>query len=109
MPIHDWTRVEIIRPQQRTTSREATTMLLAQPVIFESRIPFAAKRIGAAALYCSDGRFGEAMDEFLHEGLELPRYDRLAVPGGAGCLAGHFASWREDEGVGLQLRFLVES
>lgn len=84
-------------------------MVLAQPVIFESRTPFASKRVGAAALYCSDGRLGEQMDEFLHEGLNLPAYDRVAVPGGAGCLAGHFAAWREDEGVALQLRFLIES
>ena len=32
--------------------------------------------------YCSDGRWGEAFDEFCHAGLGLPRYDRFAVPGG---------------------------
>src|SRR5437867_804593 len=40
------------------------------------------KRIGALAIYCSDGRWGEAFDEFCHAGLGLPRYDRFAVPGG---------------------------
>ena len=35
----------------------------------------------AAAVYCSDGRFGEHVDDFLHNALKLPRYDRLAVPG----------------------------
>ena len=30
--------------------------------------------------------------------LGLPRYDRLAVPGGAACLAGYFATYREEEG-----------
>jgi len=39
-------------------------------------------RIGAMAIYCSDGRWGEAFDEFCHEGLHIPRYDRFAVPGG---------------------------
>ena len=44
---------------------------------------FDENRIRAAALYCSDGRFGEQIDDFLHNGLKLPRCDRLVVPGGA--------------------------
>jgi carbonic anhydrase-like protein len=40
------------------------------------------ERIGALALYCSDGRWGEAFDEFCHRHLQIPRYDRWAVPGG---------------------------
>ena len=39
------------------------------------------ERIGALALYCSDGRWGEAFDEFCHRRLFIPRYDRWAVPG----------------------------
>ncbi|MSR56997.1 MAG: hypothetical protein EXS05_04925 [Planctomycetaceae bacterium] len=73
-----------------------------------SPIPFDANRIGAAALYCSDGRFGEQVDHLLHNTLQLPRYDRLAVPGGAACLAGHFHAYREEEGVAEQLRFLLQ-
>jgi hypothetical protein len=49
---------------------------------FISTVPFTEARIRAASIYCSDGRFGEQIDEFLHQGLGLPRYDRLAVPGG---------------------------
>src|SRR5689334_10884087 len=45
------------------------------------------ERIGAMALYCSDGRWGEAFDEFCHRHLQIPRYDRWAVPGGPGWLA----------------------
>jgi hypothetical protein len=75
---------------------------------FESSLPFDGRRIGAAAVYCSDGRFGEQVDDLLHAFLHLPRYDRLAVPGGAACLAGHFHAYREEEGVVEQLRFLVE-
>jgi len=76
-------------------------------VLFQSTIPFNADRIRAAAVYCSDGRFGDQCDELMHVALGLPRYDRLAVPGGAACLAGHFATYREEEGVAEQLRFLV--
>jgi hypothetical protein len=45
------------------------------------------ERIGALALYCSDGRWGEAFDEFCHRQLLIPRYDRWAVPGGPAWLA----------------------
>src|SRR6516165_775335 len=45
------------------------------------------ERIGALALYCSDGRWGEAFDEFCHRHLQIPRYDRWAVPGGPAWLA----------------------
>jgi hypothetical protein len=40
------------------------------------------ERIGALALYCSDGRWGEAFDEFCHRHLQIPHYDRWAAPGG---------------------------
>ncbi|HEU4752026.1 MAG TPA: hypothetical protein VFU47_02880, partial [Armatimonadota bacterium] len=49
---------------------------------FTSRETWNPERIGALAIYCSDGRWGEAFDEFCHRGLGLPRYDRFAVPGG---------------------------
>jgi hypothetical protein len=75
--------------------------------VFISRTPFEHQRIGAAALYCSDGRYGEQMDEFLHQGLGLPRYDRVAVPGGAACLAGHVNAFREKDSVERQLTFLI--
>ena len=58
--------------------------------VYKSSAPFDESRIRAAAVYCSDGRFGEQFDDFLHNGLKLPRCDRLAVPGGAASLAGHF-------------------
>ena len=44
-------------------------------------------RIGTLAMYCSDGRWGEAFDEFCHKRLLIPRYDRWAVPGGPAWLA----------------------
>jgi hypothetical protein len=77
-------------------------------VVYESLARFDENRIRAAAVYCSDGRFGEHFDDFLHNSLALPRYDRLAAPGGAACLAGHFLAFREEEGLIEQLRFLVK-
>jgi hypothetical protein len=75
--------------------------------VYESPVRFDENRIRAAAIYCSDGRFGEQCDDFLHNALRLPRYDRLAVPGGAACLAGHFFAYREEEALIEHLRFLL--
>jgi hypothetical protein len=83
--------------------------MLEPYVPFLSPMPFVHERIGAAAVYCSDGRYGEAMDEFLHDCLGLPHYDRVAIPGGAACLAGHMLALRERSALERQLRFLVES
>lgn len=77
------------------------------PPSHQSPIPFESERIGAAAVACSDGRFGEHVDEFLHQGLGLPRYDRIALPGGPALLAGHIAVWRDEEALAAQLRFLI--
>lgn len=75
--------------------------------VYESVVSFNAGRVGAAAVYCSDGRFGEQFDDFLHNALQLPRYDRVAVPGGPACLAEHFETYREGDTVAAQLEFLV--
>jgi hypothetical protein len=75
---------------------------------YASPVPFNRQRIQAAAVYCSDGRFGEQFDDLLVGGLNLPRYDRLAVPGGAACLASHFQTYREEQAIAEQLRFLVD-
>ncbi|GIK19985.1 MAG: hypothetical protein AMXMBFR77_25480 [Phycisphaerales bacterium] len=75
---------------------------------YESRIAYEASRIRAAAVYCSDGRVGEHFDDFLQNGLGLPRYDRVALPGGPACLAGHPQAHLEEQGVVDELRFLVE-
>src|SRR5690349_8067244 len=73
-----------------------------------SKSPFTHERVGAMAIYCSDGRYNEQFDEFLHEQLKLPRYDRLVIPGGAACLAGHMIAHREEETLADALRFLVD-
>jgi hypothetical protein len=77
------------------------------PGSFVSGTAYEDARIHAAAVYCSDGRVGEQMDEFLHRGLDLPRYDRVACPGGPVALAGRLLALWEAHGVLEQLRFLV--
>lgn len=76
---------------------------------YDSRVPYESQRIHAAAIYCSDGRVGEHFDDFLQNGLSLPRYDRLALPGGPACLAGHTEAHVQESGVVEELRFLVDA
>ena len=76
--------------------------------MFDSRTPYEPTRIHAAAIYCSDGRLGEHFDDFLMNGLKLPRYDRLALPGGPAALAAHPETNLEHAAVADELKFLVE-
>lgn len=71
--------------------------------VFTSTEPWHPERIGALTLYCSDGRWGEAFDEFCHRCLQIPRYDRWAVPGGPAWLA----AAEGDSAAHGQLDFLV--
>ena len=75
---------------------------------YQSTIRYDSSRMHAAALYCSDGRLGEHFDDFLQNGLSLPRHDRLCLPGGPACLAGHAEAHLEEKGVLDELHFLVE-
>src|SRR5438105_5587848 len=68
-----------------------------------------AERIGAMALYCSDGRWGEAFDEFCHKHLRIPRYDRWAVPGGPAWLVPGEDDNGFSQAARLQLDFLVQA
>jgi hypothetical protein len=79
------------------------------PVVFTSTERWHSERIGALALYCSDGRWGEAFDEFCHKHLQIPRYDRLAVPGGPAKLVPQDDGTDEDRGVRAQIDFLVQA
>src|SRR3954454_2944951 len=67
------------------------------------------ERIGALALYCSDGRWGEAFDEFCHRHLQIPRYDRWAVPGGPAWIAMPPQDPALLRSTRLQLDFLVRA
>ena len=46
---------------------------MVEATVYESPTRYEQARIHAAAIYCSDGRVGEQIDEFLHHGLGLPR------------------------------------
>jgi hypothetical protein len=76
--------------------------------VFTSSERWNPERIHALALYCSDGRWGEAFDEFCQRRLLLPRYDRLAVPGGPAWLlprkTGRDLSQTTREQLGLLVR-----
>jgi hypothetical protein len=61
------------------------------PERFRTAAPWNEQRIRALAMYCSDGRWGEAFDEFCQRSLLIPRYDRFAVPGGPAWLT----SWKD--------------
>ncbi|MCA9285301.1 MAG: hypothetical protein KDA22_08815 [Phycisphaerales bacterium] len=78
------------------------------PTSYASPLRYESTRMHAAALYCSDGRVGEHFDDFLQNGLSLPRYDRLCLPGGPACLAGYPQAHLEEQGVVDELKFLVE-
>jgi len=75
---------------------------------YESRLPYHTKRMHAAAVYCSDGRVGEQYDDFLHNGLNLPRYDRLALPRGPAALLDHARAGFDGANALDELKFLVE-
>lgn len=75
---------------------------------YQSKVSYNEDRIHAAAMYCSDGRIGAHFDDFIQNGLTLPRYDRLCLPGGPACLAGHQQANLEEQGVVDELKFLYE-
>ena len=75
--------------------------------VFTSTERWHPERIGALAIYCSDGRWGEAFDEFCHKHLQIPRYDRLALAGGPAWLAEPEGGSELSRAVRDQLDFLI--
>jgi hypothetical protein len=77
--------------------------------LFTSATPFESERVRAVAIYCSDGRYGDSIDDFLHHHLGLPNYDRLALAGGPAWLGFRSSSSISQYGlVRDQLDFLVQ-
>jgi hypothetical protein len=91
-----------------TTGSLVSTPVVVTPNTYVSGLSYEQTRIRAGAIYCSDGRIGEHFDDFLQNGLGLPRYDRVALPGGPACLAGHPQAHLEEQGVIDELKFLVD-
>ena len=75
--------------------------------LYKSQAKFNPKRIHAAAVYCSDGRFSEQFDDLLRNSLRLPDYDRVAIPGGPACLAGYPGVSHEEAVAVDQLELLI--
>ncbi len=57
---------------------------------------------------CSDGRYQEALDEFLQTHLRILDYDRMYVPGGPGALASNTLSYFRGDQFRQETAFLIE-
>jgi hypothetical protein len=62
----------------------------------------------ALALYCSDGRFTEAVEELLRS-LGHPRLDTLTVPGGPGLFNVWVAGMTDSTSIAAAARFLIDA
>jgi len=65
-------------------------------------------RPSTLVIACSDGRLQEATDEFLAHHLQVTRYDRFYVPGGAGALAASGRDFLRAQQLRRECRYLVE-
>lgn len=65
-------------------------------------------RPSTLVIACSDGRLQEATDEFLAHQLQVTRYDRFYVPGGAGALASTGRDFLRAQQLRRECRYLVE-
>lgn len=74
--------------------------------IFVAPSAYDAAHPNALAVYCSDGRFTQAVEELLHH-LGHPRLDTLTMPGGPGLLNFWAGSLLEADQVERAARFLI--
>jgi hypothetical protein len=65
-------------------------------------------RPNTLVIACSDGRLQEATDDFLTHHLQVTRYDRFYVPGGAGALASSGRDFLRAQQLRRECRYLVE-
>ena len=66
------------------------------------------ERPSTLVIACSDGRLQQATDEFLGRHLQVTRYDRFYVPGGAGALASSGRDFIRAQQIRRECRYLVE-
>jgi len=72
----------------------------------KSKTAFAKEHPDALAIYCSDGRFTEAVEELCHS-LGHPRLDVMCLPGGPALLDPGSASFSALEAMRTAASFLV--
>ena len=75
---------------------------------FRARRPYDPSHPDAMAIYCSDGRFTDAVEELLH-GLGHPRLDTMTLPGGPALFNAWLAGMSESMTVSASARFLIEA
>jgi len=74
---------------------------------FVSKVPYDATHPPVLAIYCSDGRFTDAVEDLAsHLGHE--RIDTLTLPGGPGLLNRWSADYVESEVVSRAAHFLIQ-
>jgi hypothetical protein len=78
----------------------------APALSFVAEVPYEAAHPKALAVYCSDGRFTQAVEELCHH-LGHPRLDTLTIPGGPGLLNLWAGSLLEADQIQRAARFLI--
>jgi hypothetical protein len=73
-----------------------------------SKTPYEAEHPTALAMYCSDGRFTNAVEELL-QSLGYERLDTLTIPGGPAHLSPATASASEAQLIGDAASFLISA
>lgn len=69
---------------------------------------WSAERPSTLVIACSDGRLQEATDDFLSRRLEVTRYDRFYVPGGAGALTASGRDFIRAQQLRRECRYLID-
>jgi len=75
---------------------------------FTASTPYGSSHPSALALYCSDGRFTESVEELLRH-LGHARLDTLTMPGGPGLFNLWIAGTGDSASITSGARFLIES
>ncbi len=74
---------------------------------FVASAPFEPSHPSALALYCSDGRFTDSVEQLLHS-LGHARLDTLTMPGGPGLFNVWIAGMTDSTAIATGARFLIE-
>ncbi|HYH95778.1 carbonic anhydrase [Hyalangium sp.] len=74
---------------------------------FVSKVPYEPGHPHVLAIYCSDGRFTEAVEELSHH-LGHERIDTLTFPGGPGLLNRWSADYMESDMITRAANFLIQ-